>query len=46
MIFVCHVTLQEYVVKAQIDLVVRILSKYVSILPSLVVIGTLIVEIQ
>ena len=45
MIFACHVTLQEHVVKAHIDFMVRSLSKYVSILPSLVAIGTLIVEI-
>ena len=43
-IFVCHVTLQDLVVEVKNDFMVRSLSKYVTILPSLVAIGTLVVE--
>ena len=45
MIFVCHVTLQEHVIKAYNDFMARILSSYVTIVPSLVDIGTLVEEI-
>ena len=42
MIFVCHVTLQDHVIKAQI--MVRSFSMYVTILPSLVAIDALVEE--
>ena len=45
MIFACHVTLQDHVVKAYHDFMIKSLSKYVTILPSLMAIGTRVVEI-
>ena len=45
MIFVCHVTLQDHVIKVKNDFMVRCLSKYVTILSRLVAIGILVEEI-
>ena len=45
MVFVCHVTLQDHVIKALSNFMVKSPTKYVTILPSLVAIGTVIVEI-
>ena len=45
MVFACHVTLQDHVIKASNGFMVRSLSKYVTILLSLVAIDTLVVEI-
>ena len=46
MVFVCHVTLQDHVIKVFNDLAVRSPSRYVTIIPSLVAIDTVAVEIQ
>ena len=46
MVFVCHVTLQDHVIKVFNDLTVRSPSRYVTIIPSLVAIDTVAVEIQ
>ena len=46
MVFVCHVTLQDRVIKVLIDFTVRSTSEYVTILLSLVVIGNLLVKIK
>ena len=46
MAFVCQVTLQDHVIKALYDFVVRSVSRYIRIIPSLVVIGTMVVEIK
>ena len=43
--FVCHVTLQDHVIKSKSGFMVRSLSKYVTILKSLVAIGTVLEEI-
>ena len=43
--FVCHVTLQDHVIKSKSGFMVRSLSKYVTILRSLVAIGTVLEEI-
>ena len=40
MVFVCHVTLQDHVIKVFNDLTVRSPSRYVTIIPSLVAIDT------
>ena len=45
MTLVCHMILQDHVIKASCDFIGRYLSMKVSILPSLVAISTLIVEI-
>ena len=45
MIFVCHMTLQYHVIKALYDFMIRILSKYVTILASRTAIDTVVVEI-
>ena len=45
MVFVCHVNLKDHVTKALNDFMVRRPLRYVTILPSLVAIGTVIVEI-
>ena len=44
MVSVCHVFLQEHVIQRSCDFMGRSQSKQVTILPSLVVIGTLVVE--
>ena len=46
MVFVCHITLQVHVIKAFYDFMVRSLSRYITILPSLVAIGTMIVGVR
>ena len=45
MVFVCHVILQDRVIKVLIDFTVRSTSEYVTILLILVVIGNLVVKI-
>ena len=45
MVFVCHVNLQDHVKKALNGFMVSSPSMYVTILPSLVAIGTVVVEI-
>ena len=45
LVFVYHVTLQDHVIKALNDLMVRSLSMYVTILRHMVVIGTVVVKI-
>ena len=45
MFLVCHVTLQDHVIKSKSGFMVRSLSKYVTILKSLVAIGTVLEEI-
>ena len=40
MIFVCHVTLQDHVIKVLNDFMVKNPSRYITKLPSLLVIGT------
>ena len=45
MVFVCHVTFQDHVVKALIDVLVRSSSKSVTILPSFVAMNTMVVKI-
>ena len=44
-VFVCHVTLQDDVIKALNDFMVRSPSRYVTILPNLVAISTAILDI-
>ena len=44
-VLLCHVTLPEHVIKAFYDSMVRRLSRYITILPSLVAIGNVVVEI-
>ena len=46
MAFVCHVILHDHVIKALYDFMIRSLSRYITILASLVDIDTVIVEIQ
>ena len=36
MVFVCHVTLQDYAIKPLYDFMIRNLSRYITILASLV----------
>ena len=45
MVLACHVISQDHVIKVWCDFIVASPSRYVNILPSLVVIGTVIVEI-
>ena len=45
MVFVCRVTLQDYVIKELNDFMVRSPTRYFTILPSLLAIGTVAVEI-
>ena len=45
-VFVCHVTLQDDVIKALNDFMVRSPSRYVTILPNLVAISTAILDIR
>ena len=42
---VCHVILQDHVIKVSYDFRVRSPSSYITILPSLVTISTMVVEI-
>ena len=44
MVFVCHMILQDQVIKASNDFMVRSPSKYLTILPCLVAIGTVVAE--
>ena len=44
-VFICHVTLQEHVIKALYDFMIRSLSRYITILASLVAIDIVVVEI-
>ena len=46
MVFVCNVTLQDYIIKALYDFMIRSLSRYITILASLVAIDTVVMEIQ
>ena len=45
MVYVCHVTLQNHVIKVLNNFMVRSPSRYVTTLPSLVAIDTVAVEI-
>ena len=45
MVFVCHMTLQDYVIKVLNDFIIRSPSSFVPILPSLMVTGTVVVKI-
>lgn len=45
MVFVFHVTLQEHVIKALYDLMVKNPSRYVTILPSVVALDTEIIAV-
>ena len=45
MVLVCHVILQDHLIKAYYDFVLESLPKYVTILPNVVAIGTLVEEI-
>ena len=45
MVFVCQVTLQDHMIEVLIDFMVRSPSSYITILPTLVAIGLVIVEI-
>ena len=45
MIFICHVALQDHVIRALCDFMSRSPSSYVTILPSFVAVGTVIVKI-
>ena len=44
-VFVCHLTLQDHMIKALYDFMIRSLSKYITILASLVAIDIVVVEI-
>ena len=44
MVFVCHVTLQDHMIKALYDFMIKSLSRYITILASLVVIDIVLVE--
>ena len=44
-VFVSHMNLQDHVIKALNDYMVKSPSRYVTILPSLVAIGTVVVKI-
>ena len=44
-VFVSHMNLQDYVIKALNDYMVKSPSRYVTILPSLVAIGAVVVKI-
>ena len=46
MLFVCHVTLQDQMITALYDFMIRSLSKYITILASLVAIDIVVVEIS
>ena len=43
--FVCHVTLRDHVIKALNDFIARSSLRYVTILPGLAAIGTVVVKI-
>ena len=45
MVFVCHVTLQDHMIKALYDFMMRSLSRYITVLASLVAIDIVVVEI-
>ena len=44
-VFVCHLTLQDHMIKALYDFMIRSLSKYITILASLVATDFVVVEI-
>ena len=44
MVLVCQVTLQDHIIKDLYDFMIRSLSRYITILASLVATGTVIVE--
>ena len=44
MIYVCHVTLQDHMIKTLYDFMIRSLSRYITILASLVAIDIVVVE--
>ena len=46
MVFVFHVTLQDHVIKAVCGLMTKSHLSYVTILPSLVAIGIMVVELK
>ena len=46
MVFVCHVTLEDHMIKVLNDFMVGSPSRYVTILPSLVAIDRVILEIK
>ena len=43
--FVCHVTLQDYMIQAFYDFMIRSLSRHITMLASLVAIDIVVVEI-
>ena len=43
-VFVCHVTLKDYMIKASYNFMITSLSRYITILASLVAIDTVVVE--
>ena len=45
MVFVCHVTLQDHMIKALSDFMIRSRLRYITILASLVAIDIVVVEI-
>ena len=45
MVFVCHVTLQDHMIKALYDFMITSLSTYITILASLVAIDIVVAEI-
>ena len=45
MVFVCHVTFQDHVIRALFDFIIRSPSRYVTIVPRLVAIGTVVLKI-
>ena len=45
MVTVCHLALQHHVIRALCDFMVGSLSRYIIILPSLVAVGTVVLEI-
>ena len=45
MVFVCHVTLQDHMIKALYNFMIRSLSRYITIVASLVAIEIVVVQI-
>ena len=46
MVFVCHMTLQDHMIKALYDFMIKSLSRFIAILASLVAIDIVVVKIQ
>ena len=45
MVFVCHMTLEDHIIKALHDFMIKNLSRYITILANLVAIDIVVVEI-